>query len=325
MASGMKIREAPALRGFRRRSISSTLLLCSLLVLSACRSPYAQGGQGLATLRIALKSQAQARMIRPEAPSMTPTSFDITITNSGDPIALTGYSASTATFASVPAGAVTIRVVGYNAEGEAILQGSADLILADGETENVSIVLKPGAEAVPNGTMAFTIGWDESLIPVPSYLATIKPKGGSFAPLTGFSAISGGVLSYPATDWPVGDYVISVLFYNNGKFVASVVLGAVVYPGQLSSEAYALPSTAISQPPEPPSGLSATATSDSLVELSWTDNSLVETSFTVAYSDNGSDWTEITGISPNATSYAAPAPRRGSDALLPGLRRQQFR
>jgi N-acetylneuraminic acid mutarotase len=57
-------------------------------------------------------------------------------------------------------------------------------------------------------------------------------------------------------------------------------------------------------PPTAPSGLSATATSSTQIDLAWTDNSGDETSFRIERSPNGTDsWVEIDSTAANATSY----------------------
>jgi|GEM_PF-1300837 len=55
--------------------------------------------------------------------------------------------------------------------------------------------------------------------------------------------------------------------------------------------------------PAAPSGLTDTATTSSVIGLSWTDNSGNETAFAVERSTDGSTWSQIASTSANATSY----------------------
>jgi hypothetical protein len=59
-----------------------------------------------------------------------------------------------------------------------------------------------------------------------------------------------------------------------------------------------------SSPPDAPSSLTATAASDTQINLAWTDNSDNETGFRVERSLNGTDsWTTVTTTAADATSY----------------------
>lgn len=57
--------------------------------------------------------------------------------------------------------------------------------------------------------------------------------------------------------------------------------------------------------PAAPSGLTATATSSSTVDLNWTDNSNNEDEFRIQRSGNGTDWVWIDTVPRNVTSYTA--------------------
>lgn len=56
-------------------------------------------------------------------------------------------------------------------------------------------------------------------------------------------------------------------------------------------------------PPAAPSGLTATALSDSEIELTWTDNSDNENSYRVEWSENGTEFDLLVTLSPNSIQY----------------------
>jgi hypothetical protein len=56
-------------------------------------------------------------------------------------------------------------------------------------------------------------------------------------------------------------------------------------------------------PPPAPSSLTATAVSSSTVDLSWSDNSSNESSFTVERSPDGTNWSTLTSLPADSTSY----------------------
>jgi len=74
------------------------------------------------------------------------------------------------------------------------------------------------------------------------------------------------------------------------------------YPaGTTYLEYYTLDGT--SPPPTPPSGLSATATSSSSIDLAWTDNSQDEDGFDIERSTDGSSFTLLTSLGTNVIEY----------------------
>jgi hypothetical protein len=57
-------------------------------------------------------------------------------------------------------------------------------------------------------------------------------------------------------------------------------------------------------PPNVPSGLIASAVSQTQINLSWTDNDTVEDGFKIERSHNGTDWTQIATVGTNITTYS---------------------
>ena len=102
---------------------------------------------------------------------------------------------------------------------------------------------------------------------------------------------------------PLTDYVYRVCSYNSygsSEYAAAVPVSVPQAPGS----------------PDAPSGLSASAASDTAVDLSWTDNADDETSFKVERSEDGVDYTQAvlldgadytswqdTGLTPSTTYY----------------------
>lgn len=60
----------------------------------------------------------------------------------------------------------------------------------------------------------------------------------------------------------------------------------------------------LTPPAGDPSSLSASAVSDSQIDLTWTDNSSDETNFVVEHSNNGSAWSTLDTLAANTTSYS---------------------
>jgi FtsP/CotA-like multicopper oxidase with cupredoxin domain len=77
--------------------------------------------------------------------------------------------------------------------------------------------------------------------------------------------------------------------------------GPPTYPDNTYSEYYTLNGT--SPPPTPPTNLSATATSNSAIDLAWTDNSFDEEGFDIERSTDGTVFTPLASVGTNAVVY----------------------
>ncbi|HYO07770.1 MAG TPA: PA14 domain-containing protein, partial [Tepidisphaeraceae bacterium] len=105
--------------------------------------------------------------------------------------------------------------------------------------------------------------------------------------------------------------------YRNGALIASASdatftsgqVGVGTRQFQASFDNLVVTGTPVAPPSEPPaapSGLVATATSTTGINLSWTDNSTTESGFKVERSSNGgTSWTQVASLGANVTQYAA--------------------
>ena len=75
--------------------------------------------------------------------------------------------------------------------------------------------------------------------------------------------------------------------------------------------AYSITRTTATQP-KAPTNLVVNVVSGSRIDLTWTDNSAVESSYSVEQSSNGTTWTVLSATAANSTSYKAPGPFNGS-------------
>ncbi|WP_146602925.1 fibronectin type III domain-containing protein, partial [Novipirellula aureliae] len=75
------------------------------------------------------------------------------------------------------------------------------------------------------------------------------------------------------------------------------------WPNYLSSNYSNVVDVSTSAWPETPSGLTATAISDTQIDLTWTDNSTDEASFNIQWSTDGSTWSPLTTVDADVTTY----------------------
>ncbi len=174
-----------------------------------------------------------------------------------------------------PALAVTVASVGQTTGGTVAL-GTIDT----GTTTNVTFVLTDaGGANLTLGTITKT-GSRVTITTDPSGLV-INPTGG-------------GTTSR--------NLIVSIDTSTTGS-----ITGSVTIPSDDAATPFVLNITgtvANPSPPSAPTGLSASATSDTTVDLAWTDNSSNETGFIVEWSANGSTgWTSLTTTAANAVTY----------------------
>jgi hypothetical protein len=134
--------------------------------------------------------------------------------------------------------------------------------------------------------------WDE--------IALNPPAGADYATID---------LLYQPTSW---EYVQFLYLANNGQNAFLAQEGVNLLDAWLNTgmaEPYVMASAAWGASPNPPpaapSGLSATAVSQTGIDLSWTDNSTDESAFRIERSPNGSSgWAEIATVGANVTAYS---------------------
>jgi len=195
--------------------------------------------------------------------------------------------ANTATFASTglsPATTYFFKVRAVNAGGVSALNGPA------------SATTLPLPPAAPSGLVATAAGTsqinltrtDNSSNEANFVVARSSTSGG---PFTDIATLGANVTSYSNTG----------LTQNTTHFY---VVRAVNAGGASPNSPQASATTQIA-PPAAPSGLTATATSQSQINLTWTDNSSNESNFVVARAtSSGGSYTDIATLSANVTSYS---------------------
>ncbi|HQU41360.1 MAG TPA: autotransporter-associated beta strand repeat-containing protein, partial [Pirellulales bacterium] len=89
---------------------------------------------------------------------------------------------------------------------------------------------------------------------------------------------------------------------------------------EYSGDQYSLPSgvASVTTPawPSAPTNLSATAASDTEIDLNWTDNSTAATNYEVERSPDGTTWAVLATVGPDATSYADSGITAGEQVLF---------
>ena len=211
-------------------------------------------------------------------------------TSSGSTVALT-YSGGTADTAAVAYdGASRVLVFGFPFETIASA-AKRDEVMAAAVT-----FLLPDAPSAPSALSATTnsqtqidLSWtDNSSNETGFIIARSTTSGG---PYTDIYTTSANATSYSNTG-----LTANTTYYYVVRATASV--------GDSSNSAQAS-ATTLPNAPAAPSGLSATAASQTQINLSWTDNSSNETGFIIARSTtSGGPYTDIYTTSANATSYS---------------------
>jgi parallel beta-helix repeat protein len=182
----------------------------------------------------------------------------------------------------------TYRVRAANASGD-----SAYSSVASAATSAPAVV-PPAAPSGLSATMAnssqINLSWTDNSNNETGFLIERSANGVTF---TQIASLAADITSYSNTGLAAStEYTYRVRATN--------AAGNSAYTNTASATTSA-PSVL---PPAAPSGLSATASSSSQINLSWTDNSNDETGFLVERSTDGVNFTQIATIGANMTSYS---------------------
>ncbi len=261
-------------------AIAAALVLAGCMnplgsVLAALRVQDAEAASGpVADVRISVGGYG-AQSIIPDVASRID-EYHVTLSRDGfDDISLSG-AGTTFDFTEVPAGTWTVIVEAVDAGGAVIGRGSAQIDVAVGGANSVSVSVAPTDAGT--GTVDLTVSWDPpSLIDaVQSATLTPQDEGGAAQDISGdldVSAVASGQIAYQAS-LDAGVYRLELRFGREGRFVAVVMEALHVYDNVVTEETLALSSAEIGMAPEPPTDVSAT-TAVNQVALSWSDVSTV--------------------------------------------------
>jgi hypothetical protein len=281
--------EAIAMKN-KTRAVSAVLIsMVAVLLLAGCPlfMPVMKTGQ----VSLTLGSGGGAKTI---LPTVTVASYLISFSG---PVAKASVSTSDSNpTIELEVGTWDISVEGKDSGGKTVAVGSAnDVVVTAGATTPVSIMLS--AQSSGNGTIDVTVTWPaEESVDQP---VTVTLDG---------SAVDGATLSAGTTwvryleDKPAESYILCFILKKNGVQRACVQEAVQVYMNLTSSATIALTTSDFSHAPAAPTGLSVSEGLGKLV-LHWTDNSHVETGYTVERGTDGITYGVIGSISAPATSY----------------------
>jgi titin len=198
---------------------------------------------------------------------------------------LTNVAASVTAYFNVglnPATTYYYKVTAFNSGGE-----SAPTSIASTSTLPIPPAAPSGLTATANSQTQITLNWSDNSTNETGFRIELSYDGVNFALRT---QVAAGVTSYvdgPLN--PASTYYYRVIAFNTGgSSAASSVAGATTLPN----------------PPAAPSGLGATANSQTQITLNWSDNSANETGFRIERSLDGVNFSLLTNTAANVTSYA---------------------
>lgn len=192
----------------------------------------------------------------------------------------TGLSASTKYY---------YRVFAYNSSGNSDYSNVASATTQAAASNPPAA--PSGLSATAISASQINLAWSDNSNDETGFKVERSPTGsGSWSEITSLSA---NVTSYQNTGLSASTtYYYRVRAYNNSG------------NSSYSNTANATTQSGTPDPPSAPSGLSASAVSESQINLSWTDNSNNESGFKLERSPTGSgNWSEITSLGSNVTTY----------------------
>ena len=278
--------------GFRAFSLA-LILPATILSLVACNlSPLKKG-----YLHISVVTASAAKTI---VPVINPSSYRISFSGS-IPVDSIDF-ATTTTTKELPVGTWSITVLGRDANGVTIAQGSASgIAINSGSTTATSVYLQ--AVASGTGTISLTVSWTDVSNPVvDGYSMTLNGKAVDSSTGVTFDATARRLVY--AASCAAGDYLYVIELKRGTVTVATNSDAIQVYANLPSSGTIVLEQKDFEHKPEAPSGLTAVEVSSHFT-LAWTDNSKVETEYQVERGTDGMTFSSLAmGLPANTTSYA---------------------
>jgi hypothetical protein len=198
-------------------------------------------------------------------------------------------------------GTWTISVEGLDSEGKTIVAGSkSGVVVSAGATTTAAITLV--AQTTGSGGIDVTVSWPTLIPAIDGCVVTLD---GSAVPESTVTFTSGGATARYVEAKDSGNYRLCINLKSGTLLRASVQEAVQVYQNLTSSATIELTSADFTYPPEAPSAL-VVAEGSSTLDLSWEDNSHVETAYVVERSmvETG-PFEEVAGsLSANTESYS---------------------
>ncbi len=219
------------------------------------------------------------------------------------------------TISSIVSGEWNINVFGEDSENNDIARGIPDsgnpITINTGGNTAVTVTLGP-IDGSGNGTFVYTVHFPSAEVHDADITIDPLPIGGAdvFTPTGGSDYnndfASTGTLSINTT-LPSREYFVSIVFSTmvDGSPVNRPPISEIVqiYDNLTSSKEITLTTEDFTQPPAAPTDLTATPSSSTDIQLSWTDASNTESGFEIEYAVDGGAFSLLTEPTAGQTSY----------------------
>lgn len=275
-------------------AVSAVAVLATMLI-TGCRLDWPQVAD--VEIRVSL---AGPRSIIPDIEAEV-TLYEVTLSRTGYDAVTDSGTSGTFDFADLDVGVWTANVDAFNSSGFVVASGGAPIEVSAGGANSATILVGP--TQLGSGSVDVTVSWPSADLVDGLLSATLIPEGSAEQSIVDDFVIAATQASWTA-ELDSGIYTLSVWLGNAAMHVATVIEAVHVCDNVTSVATMELDESEISQPPAAPSGLVATATGTTTVELSWTDNSNVEEGFELQRSDDGWVTSASFTLSGGTTSYA---------------------
>ena len=280
----------------KKRVIAAILIVAVIIVLFGC--PFMTPNLRKGNLALTIRTEAGGRTI---LPGITVASYLISFSGpvAHDPVSTTQ---SDPTITLEP-GTWTITVEGKDSGGNVVAVGSASgVVVSDGAVTPVAITLR--AQSSGSGTIDVTVTWPSDVLPAIDAGSEVKLDGVAVPPST--VTFGGTSMRYVQANVSSGSYQLCFNLKSGSTLRASVQEAVQVYMNLTSSAIITLTDSDFTSAPAAPSGLGV-AEGLGKLDLSWTDNSHVETGYVVERSTGDNlHYGQLAGmpLPANTTSYS---------------------
>ncbi len=290
---------------------TTALLLTALYLFSSCADPLSSSTSksagtsattGSLIIRLTDGTDSVANTIYPDLDNASASidSYLITLSREGYNDISSSTGGSSALIGNLAPGTWNVGIDALNAEGTVIARGSGDANVVAGVSGNVSIELA-FLEGEGSGTITLTLAFPAGS--VASVIGTLDGEPVTFTLTEGDeNGIAHATLNI---DKPAGAYSLVAKLKDSANRILTTLVEQVHVFGNITvADEISIDAAEINGPPLAPSAVTA-AQNGMNAEISWTDNSNVETSLEIQRSsDSGSTWSTLSSsLNANTVFY----------------------
>lgn len=283
------------------KKVLTGLLAAAILWLGACAAPAPTGTTG--RLNILVTDPTLSRTLVPDVTGVV-VKYHAVLSRSGSADLTVDFTGTSGSFTAVPVGTWTLKLDGLNAASQVVASGSVQTSIDAVGPNNAAVTLAfltTGA-----GSLSITLQWNDTAL-IDSVTATLD---GAALAVPAFTSPAAGKKQVVLAKAGVtsGSPLLNINFNRqvggSPKSVGNILEAVHIYQNITTAKTLVLADSDFNAAPAVPTGLTVSVAGNGL-QLSWTDNSAMEESWTVLRSTSAAgNYTAVaSGLPSNTVTY----------------------